>query len=32
VAGKKAPPEKRMAEIDRAIAAIFAKYPHRAAP
>ena len=24
--------EKRMAELDRAIAAIFAKYPHRATP
>ena len=32
ISGKKAPPEKRMAGIDRAIAAIFAKYPHRAAP
>ena len=32
VPGKKMPPEKRMAELDRAIAAIFAKYPHRATP
>lgn len=30
--GGKATPEKRMAEIDQAIAGIFAKYPHRATP
>ena len=32
VAGKKAAPEKRLADIDRAVAGIFAKYPHRATP
>lgn len=32
VPGKSMPAEKRMAELDRAITAIFAKYPHRGSP
>lgn len=32
VAGKNTPAEKRMADIDQAITAIFTKYPYRATP